>query len=179
VNITVIGYRGTGKSTVARLVANRLGWTWIDADAYLEKLAGLTIHEIFAREGEAGFRAREAAVIAELTARHQLVIATGGGAVLRAENRQAIRACGFTVWLVASPAIIAQRIAADPTSASRRPALTGSDPLTEIRQLLDQREPLYRRCADLVVDTERQSPDQIAQLIVQAAAAPRRSIPTE
>src|SRR6185503_21369328 len=88
-----------------------------------------------------------------------------GGAILREDNRQAIRRSGFTVWLVASAATIAQRIAADPLTASRRPPLTHGDPATEIRELMERRESLYRACADYVVDSERQSPDEIAQEI--------------
>jgi shikimate kinase len=179
VNITLIGYRGTGKSTVAPLLADRLGWTWIDADGYLEELAGLSIRELFATEGEAGFRSREAALISDLIARDHLVIAAGGGVVLRPENRKAIRRGGFTVWLVASPATIMQRVTLDRSTANRRPALTGSDGLSEICQLLNEREPLYRECADLIVDTERQSPDQIAQQIAQAVAERQPSTPTE
>jgi shikimate kinase len=178
VNITVIGYRGTGKSTVAPLVANQLGWEWIDSDAYIESRAGHTIREIFASEGEAGFRAREVTAVSELTARDQLVIAAGGGAVLRPENRGAIRRCGFTVWLVASAETIARRIQSDPSSPSRRPALTDRDQLDEIRELLQQRDPLYRECANLIVDTERRSPQQISMEIVRAAV-PRRHTTTE
>jgi shikimate kinase len=170
VNITLIGYRGTGKSTVARLVANRLGWSWVDADAYLEERANRTIREIFAAEGETGFRARESALLSELTGRDRTVIAAGGGVVLRPENRLAIRRSGFTVWLVATPSTIQQRLSLDPSTATRRPRLTDYDELNEIRLLLAQREPLYRECADLTVDTERQPPDQVAQGIVDAFA---------
>ena len=174
-NITLIGYRGTGKSTVARLVASRLGWNWVDADECLEERAKQTISEIFASEGEAGFRVRESALLNELTARDQTVIAAGGGAVLRPENRLAIRRCGFTVWLVASPSTIQQRVSLDPSSASRRPPLTSHRELDEIRHLLAQREPLYRECADLTVDTDRQSPDQVAEQIVQAVTVRQTS----
>ena len=100
-NLTLIGYRGTGKSTVARLVADRLGWLWVDADAYIEQHAGRTIREIFDTAGEPDFREREAAAIQELTAREHVVIAAGGGAILCAESRAAIKEAGMTVWLVA------------------------------------------------------------------------------
>ena len=167
-NITLIGYRGTGKSTVARLVAERLGWQWIDADARVEELAGRPIREIFLAEGEAGFRDREAAVIRELTARDWLVIAAGGGAILRPENSQAIRASGMAVWLVADPDTIERRLAADPTTAARRPALTTTGGSEEIRQLLSLREPFYRSSADLIIETDQCSPAQIADQIVNA-----------
>ena len=167
-NITLIGYRGTGKSTVARLVAERLGWQWADADARVEELAGRTIREVFQCEGETGFRDRETAVIRELTARDRLVVAAGGGAILRAENCEAIRASGITVWLVASAGTIERRLSSDPSTASRRPALTSNDPVEEVRQLLSQREPLYRRCADLIVETDQCSPERVAEQIVKA-----------
>src|SRR5262245_12362348 len=179
VNITLIGYRGTGKSTVARLVANRLGWSWVDADAYLEQRANRTISEIFAAEGETGFRALESALLSELTGRDQTVIAAGGGAVLRPENRLAIRRSGFTVWLVATPSTIHHRLSLDPSTASRRPRLTDHDELNEIRLLLAEREPHYRECADLTVDTECQLPDQVAQQIVEAIAVKEPAIRKE
>jgi shikimate kinase len=168
VNITLIGYRGTGKSTVARLVAQRLGWQWIDADSRVEELAGRTIREIFQAEGESGFRDRESAVIRELTARDRQVIAAGGGAILRPENCQAIKSAGMVVWLFAAPDTIERRLAADPTTAARRPALTSSGGSEEIRRLLGEREPLYRSCADLIVETDQLSPEQIAERIVEA-----------
>ena len=166
-NITLIGYRGTGKSTVARLVAERLGWQWVDADARMEELAQHTIREIFQTEGEAGFRDRETAVIRELTARNHLVIAAGGGAIMRPENRQAIKSTGVAIWLVASPKTIERRLAADPSTCERRPALTTAGGATEIRQLLSQREPVYRSCADLIIETDQCSPERVADQIVQ------------
>ncbi len=166
-NITLIGYRGTGKSTAARLVAERLGWTWVDADAFLEEQAGQAIRDIFAREGEAGFRDREAAVIQELTRRDRHVIAAGGGAVLRTENRDAFRKTCMTVWLVASAEVIERRLAADATTAERRPALTREGGAAEIRRLLAEREPLYRAAADVIVETDSQTPAEVAERITQ------------
>ena len=161
-NVTLIGYRGTGKSTVARLLAERLGWKWVDADAYLEQKARQTISQIFDTEGEQGFRRRETEVITDLTGRDRTVLAAGGGAVLREENRQAICRSGLTVWLVASPEAICQRMETDTTTASRRPRLTACGGIEEIRKLLSQREPLYRACADLVVSSEDRSAHEIA-----------------
>jgi shikimate kinase len=155
--IFLIGYRGTGKSTVARLLAARIGWSWVDADEAVEASAGLTIRDIFAREGEEGFRAREAAMLAELCERRRQVIATGGGVVLRADNRERLRG-GRVVWLTADAATLWQRVQLDPATADRRPPLSGGGP-GEIEELLARREPLYRACANLTVATAGRSPD--------------------
>ena len=99
--ITLIGYRGCGKSTLAPLLAQRLRCDWVDADVVIEQQAGCSIKEIFAREGEPGFRQREAAVLAELLQRDPVVIAAGGGAILNPQTRQRMRAAGPVVWLQA------------------------------------------------------------------------------
>jgi shikimate kinase len=152
--ITLVGYRGTGKSSVARLLADALGLTAIDADAQIEQRAGKTIREIFADEGEPAFRTLERTVAAELLQRPGLVIASGGGAVLHADTRRDMRTAGPVVWLRASPATIAARLDADPTTRDRRPALTEHDPRNEIAALLAVREPLYREVASIVIDTD-------------------------
>src|SRR5262245_46963407 len=99
--IFLIGYRGTGKSATARVLAELLGWWWCDADQLLEQRFAKTIRQIFDEEGEAGFRAKETAILDELSGRHQCVIATGGGVVLRPENRNRLKS-GATVWLTAA-----------------------------------------------------------------------------
>jgi shikimate kinase len=163
--IFLVGYRGTGKSTVARLLAGRLGWDWLDADAVLEQRAGRSIRELFAGEGEAGFRAREAALLEELCHCQRHVIATGGGVILKEENRRRLRADGAVVWLVADADTIWQRLQADATTAERRPALTVGG-LDEVRELLRVREPLYRECAGWSVETAARSPAEVADLIL-------------
>ena len=163
--IFLVGYRGAGKTTVARLLAARLGWDWIDADEELERRAGVTVREIFSAEGEAGFRDREEAVLADLCRRERAVIATGGGAVLREANRNRMRAAGHVVWLSTDAATAWARLQGDPSTADRRPALTVGG-LAEVEQLLRQREPLYRACADLTVDTANRTPEAITAEIV-------------
>jgi shikimate kinase len=166
-NITLIGYRATGKTTLARLLAERLDWTWIDADVEIERRAGKAIARIFAEDGEPAFRDLEAAVTAELCRRTPLVLAAGGGAPLRPDNRQAIRAAGKVVWLTARPETIHVRMSGDATTASRRPSLTDREALAEIVHLLARREPIYRETADLVIDTEGKTPEQIAAEILE------------
>ena len=167
----LIGYRGSGKTTVGRIVADRLGWDFIDADAVLEERYGQTIREIFAAEGEAGFRDKETAVLADLCGRTNTVIATGGGIVLREQNRQRLKQHGFVAWLTADPPTLLARIQSDPTTAERRPALAGGG-LAEVERLLAVREPLYRACADVVVPAGALSPEQAADAIL-AACNPR------
>lgn len=165
-NLILIGYRGTGKSTVARLLAARLGWAWVDSDAEIEREAGATIAEIFAREGEAGFRDREAAVVARLLENDNRVVALGGGAVLREESRQSLAAAGRVVWLRATAETIHQRLSADPSTVTGRPNLTASGGMPEIRDLLQRREAIYQQCADLEVDTENKDPAAVANEIL-------------
>jgi shikimate kinase len=169
--VFLIGPRGSGKTTVARLLAAALGWQWCDADAELERAAGRTIREIFAAEGEAGFRDREAAVLAELCQRPRCVIATGGGVVLRPGNRERLRRHGLVAWLTADVETLCVRLDGDATTASRRPALTGAASAAapeEVAAVLAAREPLYRECADLALDTARQPPEQVVAALVAA-----------
>lgn len=165
--LTLIGYRATGKTTLARLLAERLDWEWIDADVEIERGAGKSIARIFAEEGEPAFRDRESEVIAALCRRDRLVLAAGGGAPLREENRAALRAAGKVVWLTARPETIHRRMTADATTAGRRPSLTDRGPLEEISHLLAVREPIYRQTADLTVDTENRPPEQLADEILR------------
>jgi shikimate kinase/rhodanese-related sulfurtransferase len=165
--IALIGYRGAGKSTVARMLAQRLGWVWEDADAVLEERAGKTVREIFAEEGEAEFRRREAAILAELCSFPRVVIATGGGVILREDNRELLRRSAWVVWLEADTETLRQRLERDTASAARRPALSGvlANLLDEIGEILKAREPLYRECADAVVRTTDRDAASVADEI--------------
>jgi shikimate kinase len=166
--IIVVGYRGAGKSTVGPIVAARLGWAFLDCDEEVERAAGRSVAELFHVEGEAGFRDRESAALAESCERGRVVIATGGGAVLRETNRALIKEAGFVVWLTAPAGVIHDRLSRDPATAGRRPALTATGGLDEIVALLAVREPLYRAVADLVLDTTYRSPEELAADILSA-----------
>lgn len=149
--VTLVGYRASGKSTLAARAAARLGWPWRDADVEAERRVGRPIAELFATEGEAVFRALEVRVLRELLAGEEpLVLATGGGCVLAARNRAVLRERGGLVaYLHAPAAVLAERLRRD---AGGRPSLTGRDVAEEAAALLARREPLYREVADLVLD---------------------------
>lgn len=169
--VFLIGPRGSGKSTVARLLAEAWGWSWIDADLELEKRYGQSIRAIFAAEGEADFREKETAVLADLCRMQRSVIATGGGVVLREDNRERLRAAGRIVWLTADIDTLWQRMQADSATAETRPALSigGRE---EIAEVLRFREPLYRSIADAIVDTSGRSPDEVAAEIMHCLQPP-------
>jgi shikimate kinase len=171
--IFLVGYRGTGKTTVARLLAERLGWNWLDTDAVLEAESGLSIPDIFATGGEAGFRLLETAVLGNLCCLEKHVIATGGGAVLSAVNRVRMRQAGRVVWLVADVDTICARLELDSASGKKRPALTVGG-RAEVEELLRVREPLYRACADLIVETTQRTAAEIVDEIIRTLGEPRR-----
>jgi shikimate kinase len=162
--IFLIGPRGSGKSTVARLLAGCLGWAWVDADDVLEAKAGRSIREVFAGEGEAGFRDREAAVLEELCRLHNHIVATGGGVVLRQANRALLRAAGRVVWLNADADTLFGRTQGDAGTAERRPAL-GVGGRAEVEDVLRVRAPWYRECAHLTIDTAGRSPEEVVAVV--------------
>lgn len=170
-SLFLIGPRGSGKSTVARILARELGWDWLDADDELEKRYGQSIKAIFAAEGEAGFRAKESAVLVELCRLPRHVIATGGGVVLHESNRSLLRASGLVVWLSADVDTLWQRVEADRTTEERRPPLLppskGGGGRAEMEEILRLREPLYRQCADHIAPTAGRQPDEIAAEILR------------
>ncbi len=164
--VTLIGYRGSGKSSVAARLAERLGCGWSDADEALERELGSNIAAVIGSRGEGFFRDREAELLRRLLAEEHGVLATGGGVILRAANRSLLRREGRpVVWLTAPAAVLRQRLAADPGTAARRPPLTGGDVLDEVAAALVEREPLYRQTADALIDVVDTSPDELATRI--------------
>lgn len=147
-NLFLIGLMGAGKTTLGRRLAAQLNRAFYDSDQVICERTGVSVPTIFEMEGEAGFRAREAAVIDELSALSGIVLATGGGAVLREENRRRLAARGTVIYLHAAPEILLERTRSD----KNRPLLQVADPLAKLRALYHARDPLYRTAADLVVE---------------------------
>jgi shikimate kinase len=166
----LVGPRGGGKTTAARIIAARLGWDCLDTDAEVERRADQSIADIFAQQGEPAFRDLEAAILAELCERERLVVATGGGVVLRPDSRGRMREAGFVVWLHADADTLWARIQKDATTASRRPALAGGG-RDEVVRIIAQREALYRECAHLRVDTSACTAEEAAETALAALAA--------
>jgi shikimate kinase len=175
--IFLIGARGAGKTTVAQALAERLGWNWIDADHQLVQRLGKTIQAIFREEGEASFRDKEATLLSELCGLARHVIATGGGVVLRPDNRQRLCSAGTVIWLTADPLTLWQRLQADPRTSEQRPDL-GSGGLAEMENVLFQREMLYRACAHRTIWTAGRTPEAIvAEIMAYMAAAELSATP--
>jgi shikimate kinase len=165
-NIFLIGLRCTGKTTVAQIVARRLGWSWIDADAALETRHGSSIRTIFAEQGEKSFRDMESALLEEFSRLESHVVATGGGVVLDAGNRERMRQAGYIIWLTGDATTLWHRLQSDATTPERRPPLSVGG-LAEIEELLLKREPLYRQCAHFIVDTVDRTPEEVACAILE------------
>ncbi len=173
-NIILIGYRGTGKTTVARRLAECLGVPVVDCDTEIEIQAGKTIADIFAQDGEPAFRVREAALIADIldSAVGPIVLSTGGGAVMNIETRKKLRAAGQVVWLTARPETILARLRGDAGTATKRPQLTELPPLEEIQTMLDRRQPLYAETAHSTVATDQDGPENIVETILKRCLQP-------
>ncbi len=166
--ITLIGYRGSGKTSVARLLASRWGWMCIDVDEEIERHAGKSIRRIFDESGEPEFRRIERSVISKLLIQSRLILSAGGGAILNAETREEMCAAGPVVWLQASIETLESRILGDAATATRRPDLTKTGGRAEIETLLALREPLYRQTASLTIATDGLTSEQVAEKIAEA-----------
>jgi shikimate kinase len=162
-NIFLVGLMGAGKTSVGKLLARRLGKTFVDADHEIERVTGVRIPLIFEIEGEAGFRGRESRILAELTTRSHIVLATGGGAILLEQNRRLLSECGTVVYLRATPQDLWHRTRHD----RNRPLLHTVNPLAKLNELFVERDPLYREVAHLVVDTGNQSLSSLAHRLEQ------------
>jgi shikimate kinase len=162
-NIYLVGLMGAGKTTIGRLLAKHFGRPFFDSDHEIEARTGVKVPVIFEIEGEEGFRQRESQVIAELTARPGIVLATGGGAVLDPANRTALKSTGHVVYLRAQPPDLFQRTQQD----RNRPLLRTADPEGRLRELYVARDPLYRETAHMIMDTARQSPHLLAGRLEQ------------
>jgi shikimate kinase len=163
--ILLVGMMGCGKTTTGSLVARRLGWDYRDSDADVETLTGRTVPEIFASDGEAAFRKVEAEVLATAcTGERPVVVAVAGGAVLNADNRRLIHACGTVVWLRAQPQRLAERVG----DGAGRPLLEG-DKAEIMARLLAERAPHYAEVADAVIDVDHLTPNQVVERVLDAA----------
>jgi shikimate kinase len=165
--LCLVGYRGTGKTTVGMILAERLDRPFLDADLEIEARAGHSIPEIFAEWGEPAFRDWEERTLRELVRDHPgAVLATGGGAVMRPANRGVLVQHGLVVWLMADAAELARRLLADPREGATRPGLTPSGTIAEIGTLLEARLPFYAELAHLAVETSGKSPEEVARIIL-------------
>jgi len=167
-HLLLTGYRGCGKSTIGSLLAAGLSRNFVDTDLEIESKAGKSIAEIFSESGEAGFRDLESWQIANLISLPApSVIALGGGAIIRPENRLGIRALGKTVWLQASSATILHRIASDESTQSRRPKLSKLGHSDEIETILSTRIPWYKEVSDFVISTDESPMEHVVQSILE------------
>jgi shikimate kinase len=160
--IALVGMPGSGKSTVGKQLARQLGCAFVDSDHEIERRVGMPIKSYFDRHGEASFRDLEKTVIAELSARSDGVLATGGGAVLRSENRRSLSSGGPVIYLRSTPEELFRRLRHD----SQRPLLQVADPLRRLRDLFRERDPLYRETAQFVIETGRPTVPTLVNMIL-------------
>jgi len=164
-HIALIGYRGSGKTTVGALLAVQLDRPFVDTDALVVEATGRTIAEIFAIEGEQAFRLREQSAVGQAVNRPPAVISVGGGAIAVEESMELLKAKATIVWLTGRAEALWSRMSADPASRLTRPDLTESGGVEEVRLMLATRTPLYERWSDFCVETGGLTPDEVADAI--------------
>jgi len=165
-NLVLIGYRGSGKTTVGRALAERLNWPFVDTDDLIQERTGMTIREIFADHAEDGFRQIESSMIAEIAEHDRHVVSTGGGVVLRPENVEILRQSGKLIYLTASPEILWKRIFDDLHRHATRLKMSPDEGLRQVRQALIERGPIYTQAADCIVEVGRRSVEDIVRRIL-------------
>lgn len=165
-NIVLIGYRCSGKSTVGSLLAERLERPFVDTDRVIENRIGRSIQDFIAQAGWPSFRRIERQTVRDLAVMHDLVIATGGGVVLDPENIADLKTNGWVIWLKADATAIRSRMQQDPDSALTRPSLTGDDPRSEIEQVLETRGMFYESAGDCILDTACKTPQVVTEEIL-------------
>jgi shikimate kinase len=169
-NVVLIGYRCTGKTSVGLSLSRTLGKAFCDVDDYIEKMAQRSISDMVAREGWDFFRAKEKEAIREISSQDDQIIAAGGGAVLDPENVRNLKQSGVVVLLEAPPGTILERMRKDEKTEQQRPSLTGKDPLDEIEEVLEYRRPFYEKAMDFSVDTTSKSIEHIRDEIIEKLA---------
>lgn len=162
-NIVLIGFMGAGKTSVGRTIAQKMGWTFIDTDQEIERLTGIPVYEIFRRFGEVRFRSEERVLARKLITRQHMVIATGGGMVQQTDNVELLKENGILVWLKVTPEMVLRRVG---RRTADRPLLRGKLNVEEISKLLNERETVYTRVADIVIDNENRSLEDLAREII-------------
>ena len=166
-HLFLIGYRGSGKSTVGKLLAQELGWQFVDTDERIVRTAGTTIAEIFEAEGEVGFRDREEQAVAEVSQESSAhVVALGGGAILREGNREVLSERGRCIWLDGSAEQLFKRIQKDAHSQANRPQLTDRSGYDEVVDVMTQRRPIYAGLARFTIETDQLTPEEIVKKII-------------
>ena len=166
-NIVLIGYRCSGKTSVGRLIAEKTAWNFIDTDVLIEEESGCSIEDLVAKKGWEYFRAIEREVIRKVSLQDNLVIATGGGIVMEMENIKNLKENGTLIWLRAAPNNLKKRMEKDISEGTKRPSLTGDDPIEEIRKVLNIRNPLYEASSDHIVDTDELSIIETTDVIIK------------
>lgn len=161
--VFLVGPMGAGKTTIGKYLAQQLKLRFVDTDAEIEERTGADIPWIFDVEGEEGFRDREQRVVEEMTLRDNVVLATGGGVVLRSENRRALAGRGFVIYLYATVDEQVRRTRRD----RQRPLLQGGDPEQILRDLMSERDQLYKEIADHIIETDSCSPKTVAQRLMR------------